>query len=312
MFPAPLTAPVLFNTPEADAVLSGLQILPRDNAWNERIDNRPLLTNSAAMISQIISDLASDRRTLRPFYEMNYVLVPDSQPTRPIQFVDYPDESDLDGGTDPSGLYPIPDNLPVETVAAGHGDAHPAAMAAGCEWLGRRSALDHREARRRIDLGDLADPRVGTAWQASNGAKFPLNSNALRPAGWTSADAAGLSMFSGLVRYDECARGMVEHAIRLVVRRTRRTVHYPATHFASTPHRSKLPGDGPAPAIEGKLHHPGHLDDSRESRLQGAQKIRCDRRGQWRLLLESVSLPTTDSRPPASTISPRSALAISR
>jgi hypothetical protein len=61
-------------------VLAGLQILPRDNAWNERIDNRPLLTNSAAMISQIISDLASDRRTLRPFYEMNYVLVPDSQP----------------------------------------------------------------------------------------------------------------------------------------------------------------------------------------------------------------------------------------
>src|SRR6478735_689168 len=119
--PPALTAPVLFNTPEADAILSALQILPRDNAWNERIDNRPVLTNSAAMISQIISDLASDRRTLRPFYEMNYVLVPDAQPAKPIQFVDYPDESDLDGGAPPNGLYPIPDNLPVETWPRGTG-----------------------------------------------------------------------------------------------------------------------------------------------------------------------------------------------
>jgi hypothetical protein len=76
--------------------------------------------------------------------------------------------------------------------------------------------------------------RVGSNWQASNGAKFNLNSNALRPAGWTSGDAAGLPMFPALVRYDECRRGMVEHAMRLVVKRTRQAYLYPANHSASS------------------------------------------------------------------------------
>jgi hypothetical protein len=103
-----VTQPLLFNTPEADAVLSAMQIMPVDSAWNENISQRPLLSNSAAMISQITSDLASSRRTLRIFQEMNFVLVPDAQPTQPITFFNYPDESDLDGGASPTGLYPIP------------------------------------------------------------------------------------------------------------------------------------------------------------------------------------------------------------
>ncbi|HEX4667745.1 MAG TPA: hypothetical protein VH207_14205 [Chthoniobacterales bacterium] len=73
-----------------------------------------------------------------------------------------------------------------------------------------------------------------SGWEASNGAKFDLNSNAVRPAGWTSGDAAGLPMFPALVRYDECERGMVEHALRLVVAQTRREYIYPANHYAST------------------------------------------------------------------------------
>src|SRR5262249_38214594 len=73
-----------------------------------------------------------------------------------------------------------------------------------------------------------------TNWQAANGAKFDLKSNALRPADWTSGDAAGLSMFPALPRYDECQRGMVEHACRLVVYRTRKEYIYPATHYASS------------------------------------------------------------------------------
>jgi hypothetical protein len=76
--------------------------------------------------------------------------------------------------------------------------------------------------------------RVGANWEASNGAKFRLDSNALRPAGWTSADAAGLPMFPAVVRYEECERGMVEHALRLIVARTRREYIYPATHYASS------------------------------------------------------------------------------
>jgi hypothetical protein len=74
---------------------------------------------------------------------------------------------------------------------------------------------------------------VGTAWRASNGAKFDLKTNTLRPAGWTSGDAAGLPMFPAIVRYDECERGMVEHAVRLVVKRSRLGPIYPATHAAS-------------------------------------------------------------------------------
>src|SRR5262249_43029604 len=102
-----VAVPTLFNTPEADAILAAMQILPTDNPWNEDVSRRPLLTNSDAMIAQIISELSSSRRTLRAFFEMNFVLVPDSQPRVPINFSNYGDESD------PSP-YPIPSNLPIE------------------------------------------------------------------------------------------------------------------------------------------------------------------------------------------------------
>ena len=91
---------------------------------------------------------------------------------------------------------------------------------------------------------DLEVTTAATNWTAANGAKWNLNSNALRPAGWTSADAAGLSMFGGLVRYDECQRGTVEHAIRLVVKRTRKAYVYPATHYASVTNSPDLPAMG--------------------------------------------------------------------
>jgi hypothetical protein len=248
--PAPIvTQPILFNTPEADAVVAAMQIMPVTSPWNERIDQRPVLANSSAMIAQISADLETTRRTLRPFFEMNYVLVPDDQPTRAVEFFYWPDESDLDGGADPFGSYPIPVNLPVEgwPVETGGltleqwqrdvndegGDRHSIIVKPGAgfiweTWLTRL---------------------VGTAWEASNGAKFNLHSNALRPAGWTSGDAAGLPMFPALVRYDECQRGAVEHALRLIVKRTRRGPIYPATHHASVP-----PTDDPnVPAMGQRL-----------------------------------------------------------
>ena len=232
--PAPVvTAPTLFNTAAADAIVAAMQIMPRDNAWNEDISRRPLLSNSDAMIAQIKADLGT-RQTLQPFYEMNYVLVPDNQPRVQIPFLDYPDESDLDGGINPSGSYPIPPNQPIESwpkgtgsltlqqwqqdVSNAGGDRHGIMVApgAGSAWETWQMKLTQ------------------TGWQASNGAKFNLNSNALRPAGSTSGDAAGLSMFVATVRYDECQRGMVEHALRLVVKRTRKEYIYPATHYASS------------------------------------------------------------------------------
>src|SRR3989440_9967275 len=120
--PAPVvTAATLFNTPQADAVVSAMQIFPVTNPWNEDISRRPLLSNSAAMITQLKSDLSSSRQTLRPFYEMNYVLVPDNQARVTIPFLDYPDDSDLDGGVYPNGSYPIPSNMPIETWPRGTG-----------------------------------------------------------------------------------------------------------------------------------------------------------------------------------------------
>src|SRR5205809_6894596 len=83
-----VTAPTLFNTAQADAIVSAMQIFPVTNPWNEDISRRPLLSNSDAMITQLKSDLSLSRQTLRPFYEMNYVLVPDSQTRVTIPFVD--------------------------------------------------------------------------------------------------------------------------------------------------------------------------------------------------------------------------------
>src|SRR5947209_10092631 len=233
--PAPVVSqPILFNTPAADAIVSAMQIMPRENPWNEDISRRPVHANSDAIIAQITSDLSAARRTLRPFYEMNYVLVPDAQPRVTIPFFNYAEESDLDGGISPNGSYPVPANLPIETWPRGTGnltlqqwqqdvnnsggDRHAIIVAPGAgsiweTWLTKLTS---------------------TGWQASNGAKFNLNSNALRPDGWTSGDAAGLPMFPALVRYDECERGMVEHALRIVVAKSRREYIYPATHFASS------------------------------------------------------------------------------
>src|SRR5437879_7505201 len=113
--PAPVvTTPTLFNTPQADAIVSAMQIFPVTNPWNEDISHRPLLSNSAAMIAQIKADLSSSRQTLRPFYEMNYVLVPDNQPRVTIPFFDYSDESDFDRRTFHNGSYPVPSNMPIE------------------------------------------------------------------------------------------------------------------------------------------------------------------------------------------------------
>jgi len=213
--PAPVVStPTLFNTAAADAIVSAMQILPVTNPWNEDISHRPRLANSDAMIAQIKSDLSPTRQNLRAFYEMNYVLVPNNEPRLTIPFLDYPDESDLDGGTFPNGNYPIPPNMPIESWPQGTGSLTLS------QW---QMDVNNNGGDRH---GIMVAPGSGSfwetwqmkltqsGWQASNGAKFDLNSNALRPAGWTSGDAAGLPMFPAVPRFDECERGMVEHAMR--------------------------------------------------------------------------------------------------
>ena len=228
-----VTQPILFDTAAADSVVSAMQIMPVTSPWNENVSRLPLLANSDAMIAQITSDLASSRGTLRAFFEMNYVLVPDNQPLQSINFFNYPDQSDLNGDVSPNGLYPIPSNLPIETWPLETGTLTLS------QW--QQDINDTGGDRHAIMVTPGAGYSYETwetllsnnAWQASNGAIFNLNSNTLRPEGWTSGDAAGLPMFPAIVRYDECERGMVEHALRLAVYRTRVGPIYPATHQAS-------------------------------------------------------------------------------
>ena len=270
-----VTNSTLFNTTNADAVLSAMQIFPVTNPWNEDISQRPVLTNSDAVMAQIANDLQAARRTLRAFKEMNFVLVPDSQPTSSINFFDYPDESDLDGGTFPNGLYPIPTNMPVETwpsetsgqtlqqwqqdMNAWGGDRHSIIVKPGVGfiWETWQAKL------------------VGTNWEASNGAKFNLNTNRLRTAGWTSGDAAGLPMFPALPRFDECERGMVEHAMRIVVAKSRyQNYIYPATHYAAPTNNTSvnLPSMGQRLRLKASFVIPANWTKQEKAILLGLKK----------------------------------------
>src|ERR1051325_1371766 len=263
-----VTSPTLFNTAAADSVVASLQIMPVTSAWNEDISRRPLLPNSEAMISRIISDLDSNKRTLRIFFEMNYVLVPDNQPLVPIDFTYAPDESD------PSP-YPIPSNMPIETWPRGTGtltlhdwqidlnsdggDRHSIIVQPGGGFIWETwQALLHAD----------------NTWEASNGAKFDLNSNTLRPLTWTSADAAGLPMFPALIKYDECQRGMVEHAMRIVVKKSRRQFIYPATHYASTNSASltNIPAMGQRVRLKQSFVIPENWTTAERAVLKGLKK----------------------------------------
>jgi hypothetical protein len=237
--PVPVvTTPVQFNTPQADAIVAAMQIMPRDNSWNEVITNRPVHVNSANIMARIRADLVAvnaSRNTLKVFPEMNYVLVPTTQPLVGIRFTGYPDDSDFNGGTNPVATWPIPSIMPVETWPS----ARPLGETLDA-W--QRTVIDEDRHSIVVQLG--ATPRLFETWQAvltnntpnwqaSNGAIFPLNNNSLRPNGLTSGDAAGLPLFPALIRYDECERGVIEHALRIVVNKSRKEYIYPATHHAS-------------------------------------------------------------------------------
>ncbi len=150
-------------------------------------------------------------------YGIPYAVVPGSQPKVSTNFVEYGDESD-------PGPYPIPSDAPVE---AGD-DHHVLVIDSGSCTL--------------YELYHAA--YVGPGWDAGSGAVFDLNSNKLRPDGWTSADAAGLPIFPGLVRYDEVQAGVIAHALRFTVEQTQNGFIHPATHAASDSENPNLPPMG--------------------------------------------------------------------
>jgi hypothetical protein len=202
-------------------------LFPSSSHWNKRVDRLPLVPNSDAIVGSM-----GEGETLHPdfgsgLYEgapigIPFVTVGKRQPRVPVSF-DYADESD-------KGPYPIPRNVPIEGGRDSDGDRHVIVVDRG-----------------RCRLYELfaAYPEEGGArWRAGSGAIWNLRSNRLRPAGWTSADAAGLPILPGLARFDEVQRGRIDHALRMTAPDTRRQYIYPARHFASDSDDPSLPAMG--------------------------------------------------------------------
>ena len=216
--PAPPAPPAPGSLPDLgpNADMRGVVPFPANDPWNTPIDGEPVDAASDALIASIglskglHPDFGADLGDGDPF-GIPYVVVPGTQPTVPVTF-DYADESD-------DGPYPIPPDAPIEGGPGSAGDRHILVI--------------DRDNGRLFETWSTY-PATG-GWSAGSGARFDFASSPARPAGWTSADAAGLPIFPGLVRYDEVVgRGEIRHALRFTVTRSRRAYVAPATHFASS------------------------------------------------------------------------------
>jgi hypothetical protein len=186
-------------------------MFPSDNPWNRDVSGDPVDVNSDNYIASINlgahylhADFGSPAD-----YGIPYVVVPATQPFVPITFTEYGDESD-------PGPYPFPPDAPVEAGS----DHHALVLDQGNCHL--------------YELYHAAKDPSGPGWFGGSGAIFDLHSDALRPDSWTSADAAGLPILPGLVRYDEVTAGEILHAVRFTVWRAQRAWVHPATHYGTT------------------------------------------------------------------------------
>jgi hypothetical protein len=200
----------------------GCPVLPASNPWNQRVDRLPVAKRSAEIIATIAADTGLHADFGSGLWQGKPIGIPITvvsalQKKTTVAF-DYPDESDY-------GPYPIPRNVRIE----GGSDRHAVIVDRDRCLLYELFALERR---------------AGGRWRARSGAIWSLRSNRLRPAGWTSADAAGLPILPGLARYDEVARGRIDHALRFTVERTGRAYVYPARHFASDETDPSLPPMG--------------------------------------------------------------------
>ncbi len=208
------------------ASLGGKLMFPKDDAWNQRIDNAPVDPMSRTLISEIgmtknlHPDFGSGTWQGAPI-GIPYVVVSGEQPKVPIIYTAYGDESD-------PGPYPIPVGAPIEGHPNEDGDRHVIVI--------DRDNWKLYELFRSFSIGD------GQLWRAESGAIFDLAKHPSRPIGWTSADAAGLPIFPGLVRYDEVGEQKeIRHALRFTVNKTRRAYVPPASHWASRSSDPRLP-----------------------------------------------------------------------
>ncbi|HEY6150848.1 MAG TPA: hypothetical protein VIW19_10040 [Gaiellaceae bacterium] len=196
-------------------------VFPKTNPWNRRVDRLPVAQSSDAVIASIGLNTGLHADFGSGLWEGSPIGIPFDVVTRKTArsrpAFEYSDESDHVG-------YPIPKRVHIE----GGSDHH--------------ALLLDKTACRLYELGGLA--KQDGRWTAWAGATWSLRSNRVRPAGWTSADAAGLPIFPGLARYDEVKRGVIDHALRFTVQRTRRAYIYPARHFASSLTDPNLPPMG--------------------------------------------------------------------
>lgn len=206
------------------ASLGGRRLFPADNIWNQDVAGLPVDPRSETLIRSIGLD-----RPLHPDFGTSYqgrpigipfVVVGGDQPRVPVRF-EYPDESD-------PGPYPIPNDAPIEGGPDAEGDRHVLVVDRD-RWL-------------LYELYDAHKLGPGRGWRAGSGAIFDLKTNAQRPAGWTSADAAGLPILPGLVRRDEAVEaGSIPHALRFTCRRVRRAYVTPARHLVNRSTDPSLP-----------------------------------------------------------------------
>ena len=217
---AALLAPAAAAAPLPEA--PDCPVFPASNVWNKRIDKLPKHERSKEIVRAIGLDLRVHADFGSGLWEGGPIGIPvtvvdSSQPQSFVDFL-YGDESD-------PGPYPLPPDVAIEGGPDAEGDRH--------------AIIVEKDSCTLYELFDL-----WPTWDAGSGAIWDLRSNALRPRGWTSADAAGLPILPGLARYDEVAAGVIDHALRFTVSRSRRAYVYPARHFASSSTNRNLPPMG--------------------------------------------------------------------
>ena len=212
----------------APPTIGGCPVFPATSVWNQRVDTLPVVSNSATLVASIGlgshvhadfgSGLYDGSRIGIPYVVVHGKRTPKSRPS-----FEYASESD-------KGPYPIPANVPIEgQPAVTDGDRH--------------ALIVDRDTCKLYELYALH--RQGSGWAAGSGAIWNLRSNGLRPAGWTSADAAGLPILPGLARWDgDAATGAINHALRFTAERTQQAYIYPARHDASSDSNPALPPMG--------------------------------------------------------------------
>jgi hypothetical protein len=204
----------------------GCPIFPPTSPWNQRVDRLPVAPDSDRIVASIGLDDTMHADFGSGLWDGGPIGIPitvvgGGQPKVRVSF-QYADESDR-------GPYPIPRQVAIEGGRSADGDRH--------------ALIVDRDRCRLYELFALY-PKPGGGWRAGSGAIWDLRSNRLRPAGWTSADAAGLPILPGLARYEEVARGRIDHALRFTASRTRRAYVWPARHFASDDTDPSLPPMG--------------------------------------------------------------------